>query len=47
MANEATKAQLKRFFQNAVNRAQNPDPREKMKRKRNIKKEKIAKKYGF
>lgn len=42
-----TKEQLKRFFQKAVEKAQNPDQREILKRKRQEKKEKVARRFGL
>lgn len=47
MSNEATKEQIRRFLQNAVDKAKNPDPREKMKRKHLLNIKKVEKKYGF
>jgi len=47
MNNTGTKEQIRRFLENAVKNAQNPDPREVIKQKRMQKVGKIAKKYGF
>ena len=47
MASENTKEQIRRFLQNAVDRAKNPDPREKLRRIRKYNEKKVAKKYGF
>ena len=47
MSNEATKDQIRRFLQKAVEDAQNPDSREQQKKKRLEKSKKISKKYGF
>lgn len=45
--NEHTKQYLKDWFARAVKRAQNPDPRVKMLRKRKAKKSQVAKKFGL
>ena len=47
MSNEHTKLQIKTFLENAIKKAQNPDPREKLKRLRKEKIKKVAKNYGF
>lgn len=47
MGNEATKKQLKDFFQAALEKAQNPDMREKIKQLRKKKGKKVAKKFGL
>lgn len=47
MSNEATKEQIRRFLQNAVEKALKPDPREKMIEKHKEKAKKVSKKYGF
>ena len=47
MSNEHTKLQLKTFLENAVQNAQNPDPREKLRRSRKEKMKKVEKRYGF
>lgn len=45
--NEHTKLQIRRFLDNAIKEAKNPDPKKKLIRKRKEKSKKIAKKYGF
>lgn len=45
--NEHTKLQIKTWLQKAVEKAQNPDPKEKLKRLRQERAKKIAKNYGF
>lgn len=45
--NEHTKLQIRTWLENAVKRAQNPDPREKMRRVRKEKMKRIIKNYGF
>jgi hypothetical protein len=47
MGNEQTKAQIKRWLDNAVKEAKNPDPRKKIKRQREQKKTKVYKQYGL
>ena len=47
MSNEGTKAQIKRWLKAAVKKAQNPDPREKLKRERNRRKKTVEASYGF
>ena len=47
MGNEFTKEQLRRFFQQAVEKAQNPDGREILKRKREKRREQVARQYGL
>jgi len=47
MSNEHTKLQIKTWLENAVKKAQNPDPREKLKRLRKEKIKKVAKNYGL
>lgn len=47
MSNESTKKQIKDWLENAIKKAQDPDPRELMKKKRAEKAKKIAKMYGF
>jgi len=45
--NAGTKAQIRNFLDKAVEKARNPDPREKMKALRQEKAKKIKKTYGF
>lgn len=45
--NEHTKMQIKNWLENAVKMAQNPDPREKMKRIRKERSKKIERGYGL
>lgn len=45
--NEGTKLQIKTWLENAVKKAQNPSPREKLRRVRKEKEKKVAKLYGF
>lgn len=45
--NAYTKSQIKNFLDKAVEKARNPDPREKMKKKRQEKAVKVRKMYGF
>ena len=47
MGNEHTKLQIKTWLENAVKNAQSPNPREKLRRIRKMKRKKVAKKYGF
>lgn len=47
MSNEATKAQIKNWLDKAVREAQNPDPREKLKREREKKAMRVAKNFGL
>lgn len=47
MANEATKKQFKDFFEAAIEKQKNPDPRERLKKIRRSKAEKVSQKYGF
>lgn len=47
MSNESTKKQLTDWFDEQIRKAQNPDPRELLKRKRAEKVKKVEKKYGF
>ena len=47
MSNEHTKLQIKTWLENAVRKAQNPDPREKLERLRKEKMKKMEKNYGF
>lgn len=47
MGNEHTKLQIKTWLENAIKRAQNPSPREKLKRLRKEKMRKVIKNYGF
>jgi hypothetical protein len=47
MGNEKTKAQIKRFLENAIKEAKNPDQRKILKKKRELKKKEVAKNYGF
>lgn len=47
MGNEHTKLQIRNWLKDAVRKAQNPSPREKLKRLRKEKIKKIAKNYGL
>lgn len=47
MSNEDTKQQIKSWLDEAVRRAKNPDPREKIKRERQKKAIKISKSFGL
>jgi len=47
MENEATKAQIRNWLEKAIQEAQNPDPREKIRRERQQKMKKEQKRYGF
>ena len=47
MGNEATKAQLKKEFQEALDEANNPDQRKLLKAKRNKKRKKTSQKFGL
>jgi len=47
MGNEGTKKQIRTWIENAIEKAQNPDPREKLKRLRREKVKKVAKNYGL
>ena len=44
---EGTRLQIQTWLENAVRRAQSPDPREKMRRRRKEKMKKVAKNYGL
>jgi len=44
---EGTKLQIRTWIENAIKKAQNPDPREKLKRLRREKIKKVAKNYGL
>jgi hypothetical protein len=45
--NEGTKLQIRTFLENAIKNAQNPSPKEKMRRLRKEKMKKVEKLYGF
>jgi hypothetical protein len=45
--NAATKAQLRDFFDKAIEKSRNPDPREKLKAVRKQKIKIVQKNYGF
>ena len=47
MSNIHTKIQIKTWLDNAVKKAQNPDPAEKVRRERKLKAKKVAQKYGI
>ena len=47
MSNEATKAQIRRWIEQAIKKVSNPSPYAVIRRQRIVKKAKIAKKYGF
>lgn len=47
MANEETKQQIRIFIENAIRKAKNPDPREKLKRERKKRALQVAKQYGL
>lgn len=47
MGNEGTKKQLKDFFQAALEKARNPDEKEKVRRIRQKRSKKVAKKFGL
>lgn len=47
MSNEATKAQIRTWLDEAVRKAKNPDPREKLKHERQKRSVKISKSYGL
>ena len=47
MSNEATKAQIRSWIEDAVRRARNPNPGEKMLRERQKKRDKVLKNYGL
>jgi len=47
MGNEHTKLQIRTWLENAIKKAQNSDPREKLKRFRREKMKKVEKNYGF
>lgn len=47
MSNEATKEQIRRFLEQAVRKAQNPDLREQLKRNREKRKNAIARQFGL
>jgi hypothetical protein len=45
--NEATKNQIKKWLEESVKKAQSPDPREKLKREREMRAKHVEKSYGF
>lgn len=47
MGNEATKQQIRAWLQKAVEKAKNPDIREKFRRQREKRAIKVSKKYGL
>lgn len=47
MSNEHTKQQIRNFIVNAIEKARNPDPKERIKREREMKAKQVAKQYGF
>ncbi len=47
MSNEGTKEQIRSFIEEAIKKAQNPDPREKIKRERQERVRKVERNYGF
>jgi hypothetical protein len=47
MSNEATKQQIRAWLEEAIRKAQNPDPREKIKREREERRKKVSKFYGL
>jgi hypothetical protein len=47
MSNEGTKEQIRRWIENAIKEAKNPDPRKLLKKKREKKKKKVAQNYGL
>jgi len=47
MGNDYTKKQIKDWLERAVRKAKNPDLREIMKKRREQRKKKIIKNYGF
>ena len=47
MGNEYTKSQIRAWLDNAVKKAQSPDPREKLKRERQLKSKKVANRFGL
>jgi len=47
MNNESTKEQIRRWIENAIKKAKNPDQKELIKKKREVKRKKIAKQFGF
>lgn len=47
MTNESTKKQWRDAFERDIKEMQNPDPRKRIKKKREEKAKKIAKRYGM
>ncbi len=47
MGNEYTKKQITDFLDRAIDNAKNPDLREKIRRERQKKAQKVSKRYGF
>lgn len=47
MSNEATKAQIRAWLDEAVRRARHPDPREKIKQERKKRAVKISRSFGL
>ncbi len=47
MSNEATRAQIRGWLEEAVRKAKNPDPREKIRNERKRRAVKISKTYGL
>jgi hypothetical protein len=47
MGNEHTKQQIRNFLEQAIEKAKNPNDRERLKRLRHARAEKVSKRYGF
>jgi len=47
MGNEGTKAQIRRWLENAIREVKNPDMRKILKKKRELKKKTVARNYGL
>jgi uncharacterized membrane protein (DUF106 family) len=47
MGNEHTKEQIRSFLEKAIEKAKNPNDRERLKRLRQARAEKVSKRYGF
>jgi hypothetical protein len=47
MGNEYTKKQIRTWLENAIKKAQNPDPAEKVKRERRQRAKKVAIRFGL
>jgi hypothetical protein len=47
MSSEFTKKQIRDWIEASIKKAANPDPREKLKREREVRRVKVARSYGL